>query len=96
MQLYEQSRAHKENNDRFREFMRRYSWVTWVQPNPEKAPWHVTGEIRGSGPYTEIINVWPHKAKASWNNGKTVKGWDEIRSLITAIIESDGYGELLE
>lgn len=96
MYLYETTQAHKKNNERFREFMRRYSWVKWAQPNAEKAPWHVIGEIRGSGPYTEIINVWPHKAKASRNNGNAVKGWDEVRALMTEIIEADGFGELLE
>ena len=95
--LYAKTAFHRWNNEHFVKLVRRYEWATWMQPNPDKAPWHWRAVVRGSGPYPARIEVWPHVAKAMREGGKVVRGWDNICALFTEVIEEDGYGpDLIE
>lgn len=95
MELYATKSSHRENNLGFVKLMERYSWADFKQPNKEKAPWHWQMLIQGQGPYTVLINIWPHVAKAQREGEKTVQGWMNIRSLIAQAIDENGYGERL-
>ena len=77
-------------------FMKRYDWVFFVNPNAEKAPWHVQAVIKGEGPYDALVNFWPHKAKAQREGHKVVEGWDNIRNMMSEIIEENGFDEIAE
>lgn len=99
MKLYQTKKSHALNNECFRMFAKRYSWVKFTQPQPEKAPWHLRCEVRGEGPYPCTINFWPHVGKAQREGENAVQGWDNIRALMTAVIEENGYDtgpELIE
>lgn len=97
MRLYQTCEDHAKNNDEFKKFMQRYAWAKFYQPNAEKSPWHWKCSVRGEGPYIVEINFWPHVGKAQREYCASVRGWDNIRSLMTEIIEENGYGgEVLE
>lgn len=94
MNLYEKTEAHAKNNDAFRKFCKRYEWAKFYQPNAEKAPWHWQCIVRGEGPYTTTINIWPHIAKAQVEGCKSVSGWDQIRLAMSLAIDANGFDEV--
>lgn len=91
--LYWKDQTQRGNCDAFVYLARRYDWIRFYQPNPQKAPWHWQCGIRGEGPYDVIVNFWPHVAKAQREGEKSVEGWDNIRSLISQVIDENGFGD---
>ena len=94
MELYQKTKEHEKNNEAFRMLVRRYEWMRFYQPNEIAAPWHWQCLVRGEGPYVVAINFWPHVAKAQREYCKSVQGWDEIRSLISTVIDENGFDEI--
>lgn len=76
----------RDNVAAFENFMARYEWVKFYQPQPVKAPWHVQCKIETSAAPI-IINFWPHKAKAQRDGEPSVAGWDAIRLLMSLAID---------
>lgn len=60
-----------QNNEEFRAFMARNLDVDFVQPSPDKAPWHIKAVYKGLH-----FNFWPHINKAQVGNSKSSKGFD--------------------
>lgn len=99
MKLYEKTTDHAMNNECFRMFVKRFQWVRFYQPQPQKAPWHWQASIIGQGPYDVLVNFWPHVAKAQREGEKSVEGWEAIRLLMAQIIDENGFDsgpELIE
>ena len=96
MELYETKQSHRENNENFRKFLKRFPWLKIKQPNKEKAPWHWQFEVGGEGPYTVLVNIWPHVAKAQPEGRETYLGWDSIRLMMSILIDENGYGDGVE
>lgn len=90
--LYSTSAKHDRENEQFEALVRRYEWADFYRPNAEKSPWHWVCVVRGKGPYVANINIWTTTARGQREGMPSVKGWDEIRRLITEAIEEDGFG----
>jgi hypothetical protein len=88
MQLYynHNNQDQVTNCAAFETFMRRFEWVKFFQPNPEKAPWHVQCNIKSEHGEPLILNFWPHKLKGQYD-GKSVEGMEELRRIMAQAIE---------
>lgn len=88
MQLYmnPNRQDHITNCAAFETFMRRFEWVKFYQPNPEKAPWHVQCAIDSADGCPLYLNFWPHKLKGQYD-GKSVEGLEALRSIMAQAID---------
>lgn len=94
MQLYANPNRPEQVNNcaAFEAFMARFPWVTFYQPNAEKAPWHVQAQITTEIGYKLILNFWPHKLKGQYFaddgvSGGTYEGIDGLRAMMAQAID---------
>lgn len=88
MQLYldPNRQDHVTNCAAFETFMRRFEWVTFFQPKPDIAPWHVQCVIEGQGGEAHVLNFWPHKLKGQYQGG-AVEGMENLRRIMAQAID---------
>jgi hypothetical protein len=86
MQLYWTTPEQEINCAAFETFMRRFHWVEFIQPSPEKAPWHVQAWIRCANNYVVIVNFWPHKLKGQYD-GQAVEGMDALAKMLWCALD---------
>jgi hypothetical protein len=62
--------------------------LTFYQPQPMIAPWHVQCRLPVSG---EVVNFWPHKLKVHREGEATYEGIAEIHKAIQRALEDPSY-----
>lgn len=89
MQLYKSTNnpIHEENCAYFEQYMARFPWVNFYQPNIASAPWHIQAAIPAKGDDDILIDFWPHKLKAWCSGFGTVEGVDGLREIMSYAIE---------
>jgi hypothetical protein len=87
MDLYAKTDEHVLNNREFVELLKRYPWLDPYQPNAEKAPWHWQSRQQDTAGNDLFINFWPHTGKAQIDGEYAVEGWEDIRHLVTRVID---------
>lgn len=95
MNMYERTDEHKANNERFRQFVADYPYLTFFQPSPDKAPWHWQVKVR-QNQYEILVNFWPHVAKMQPENELTVKGWEKISHVFDAVLLDGDENQVIE
>jgi hypothetical protein len=78
---------HVENVRDFLAIKKRFEWMEFYQPQPEKAPWHVQVRIDCATGEPIWLNFWPHKGKAQRHGCSVVIGYDATRAMISQAIE---------
>lgn len=82
MKLY--SKGEGVDVEYFHEFMRAHPKVTFIQPSPQQAPWHIQAFIPSPSGCDEELNFWPHVQKCyrkGDSKGSRV-GVDEMHAII--------------
>jgi len=82
---------HLANIAMFRRIEARFPWIGFRQPNPIKAPWHVTGRIGRAD-----ISFWPHIGKAAIPNHRSVVGEEAILRMIDEAMIEFAMDEVLD
>lgn len=78
---------HVANIEMFRRLQRRFEWMEFFKPNPEKAPWHIQVKIDCATGEPIWLNFWPHTGKAQRDGCPSVAGEESIRLMISEAIE---------
>jgi hypothetical protein len=80
----------------FDDIIAAYPSITFFQPSPNKAPWHVQAILDVEGEEPIVLNFWPHKMKAQRQPCMSVEGIDAIHAVIQEALEDQASPDVFD